>query len=276
MVESTAPPTASRGRKLAICALVLALAAIMLGIHAVGRLARIDTRISGIVQSREELAGQAAASTTACADLTREYELAVRRLTELSARFDDQTVQYKALAAAQERMKTPRANLLTDGGFEQPRGDGRPADWQTANIPGQHEGPRTKPVIDTGVKLEGNSSLRIDHVETGQYTYTYQTRSVRSNLKPNTDYLYTGHFRVENILPAKQFGGIKLIVSTGSHMPFALSDQPNYAAEGVWQKIELRFNTGDREPIYCGITFHKCKGTLWLDDFYLEEVEPVP
>ena len=272
MPESNVPESSSRGRKLAICALVLALVALILAVRALVRIGQIDTRVYEIALSREDRPQQAPADTTAYADAFRDREQTAKRLAEVTARLDELAAQYKTLAE-RVRASRPQANLLLNGGFEDVQSDGRPANWRSMNVGGQHEGPRTKPVLDTAVKLEGNSSLRIDHVETGQYTYAFQTRSTRSHLKPNTDYLYTGHFRVENIVPDKASGGIKLIVSTGSHDPFALSDQPNFAAEGAWQKLEVRFNTGDREPIYLGITFHRCKGILWLDDFRLEEAE---
>lgn len=321
MSGSDASGTAHRGRGLTSwAALVLGLVGVVLGVCAVVRLARVETRAAALARSGDELAQQTTADARRYQDLAREHEQATKQLAAATARLDELGVQQKALFAAMEqpaeatarleelvarqkalldatkqraeaaaRLEAPavqpkalpaapeevngRTNLLSSGGFEQANADGRPAKWISVNVGGQHEGPRTRPVIDANVKRNGNSSLRIDHVEGGQYTYTWQEPRERAgNLKPNTDYVYSGYFRTADVVrnPVKT-GGISILVSTAVHAPFASQGLANYALDGEWQKIEVRFNTGDRVPIYCGIAFNRCRGTLWVDDVRLEE-----
>ncbi len=278
MSESDVTAPASRGLKLAVCAaLVLAMLALILGGYAAVRLADIDRQFAGLVRSRDELETRVADNAAECDRLAGKHQQAMERLREISAKYDDLSAQQKALAYAQEEMARDKTIRLKNGGFEAKKADGGPASWGNANFRPQHEGPRTKPVIDPDVKRTGNSSLRIDHVEEGQYTYVYQSHSPRTGpaLKPNTDYLYSGYFRLENITRhPKGSGGITLLMLSGGHIPFAYGNQPDYQLDGEWQKLEMRFNTGGRDTVCCGITFHRCKGTLWLDDFRLEEVAP--
>ena len=132
-------------------------------------------------------------------------------------------------------------------------------------------------MIDTDIKRSGKSSFRIDHLEETQYTYVWQTvRSKGVNIvKPNTEYVYTGYVRVQEI--TGEGLGVQLYVcETGQHSPFATSEGPDYWREEEWQKLEIHFNSGDHEIIHCGFIFHRCKGTLWVDDLHLEEVAPLP
>lgn len=189
-------------------------------------------------------------------------------------------VTARAPANAAKEIREGQPSLLADGAFEEASAGGGSAKWRNVNVdwvPGQHEGPKTKPVIDSDVKRSGKSSLRIDHVEETQYTYVWQT--VRSKgvsvVKPNTDYVYTGYFRVKDI--TGEGLGVKLYVcKTDYHVGFALSEEPDYRREEEWQELQVHFNTGDHEIVHCGFIFKRRKGTVWVDDLRLEEVAPPP
>ena len=257
MSESDVSAAASRGLKLAVCAaIVLAMLGVILGGYAAVRLARIDRQCADLVRSRDELESGMTDNADECNYLAGKDELAMRLLTELSAKYDVLAAQQKALAYAQEEMGRDKTIRLTNGGFEEKRADGGPASWGHRNYRGQHEGPATKPVIDTEVKRTGNSSLRIDHIQVGQYTYLFQSHSPRTGpaLKPNTDYLYSGYFRLEKVTQDPTgSGGIKPLALSGGHMPFVYGNGPDYSLNGEWQKLEVRFNTGYREPVYRGL-----------------------
>lgn len=87
----------------------------------------------------------------------------------------------------------------------------------------------------------------------------------------NTPYKVTCMVKTENIIPEKELSGV------GAQISVIGTTEKSVAISGTqdWQKIEMIFNSKNREEVDIGFRLGgylgKCTGTAWFSDFTIEE-----
>lgn len=90
-------------------------------------------------------------------------------------------------------------------------------------------------------------------------------------VKKNTPYKVTAMVKTENVTPENDMSGV------GAQISVIGTTEKSIAITGTndWQKIEMIFNSKDREDIDIGFRLGgylgKCTGTAWFSDFTFEE-----
>ena len=90
-------------------------------------------------------------------------------------------------------------------------------------------------------------------------------------VKKNTPYKVTCMVKTENIVPEDNLSGV------GAQISIINSTEKSIAITGTqdWQKIEMIFNSKNREEVDIGFrlggNLGQCTGTAWFSDFTLEE-----
>lgn len=90
-------------------------------------------------------------------------------------------------------------------------------------------------------------------------------------VKKDTPYKVTAMVKTENVIPENDISGV------GAQISVVGTTEKSIAIAGTnnWQKIEMIFNSKDREEVDIGFRLGgylgKCTGTAWFSDFSFEE-----
>lgn len=119
---------------------------------------------------------------------------------------------------------------------------------------------------DNKVKYSKSDSYKIVSNTSNDATF-YKTIKVQKN----TPYKVTCMVKTENVLPENDISGV------GAQISVIGTTEKSIAITGTedWQKIEMIFNSKNREEIDIGFRLGgylgNCTGTAWFSDFTLEE-----
>ena len=119
---------------------------------------------------------------------------------------------------------------------------------------------------DKEIKYYKTDSYKIISNTANDATF-YKTVKV----KKNTPYKVTCMVKTENVIPENDISGI------GAQISIIETTEKSIAITGSndWQKIEMIFNSKDREEVDIGFRLGgylgKCTGTAWFSDFTFEE-----
>ena len=119
---------------------------------------------------------------------------------------------------------------------------------------------------DSEVKYSKNDSYRIVSSEENDATF-YKTVKVQKNMP----YKVTCMVKTENVVAENDISGV------GAQISIIGTTEKSIAITGTqdWQKIEMIFNSKDREEVDIGFRLGgylgKCTGTAWFSDFTFEE-----
>ena len=119
---------------------------------------------------------------------------------------------------------------------------------------------------DSEVKYSKNDSYRIVSSEENDATF-YKTVKVQKNMP----YKVTCMVKTENVVAENDISGV------GAQISIVGTAEKSIAITGTqdWQKIEMIFNSKDREEVDIGFRLGgylgKCTGTAWFSDFTFEE-----
>ena len=95
--------------------------------------------------------------------------------------------------------------------------------------------------------------------------------SKKVKVEKNTPYKVTCMVKTENVVPENDISGV------GAQIAISGTSEKSIAITGTqdWQKIEMIFNTKNREEVDIGFRLGgylgNCTGTAWFSDFTLEE-----
>lgn len=119
---------------------------------------------------------------------------------------------------------------------------------------------------DSKVKYSKLTSYKIASNEVNDATFYKKVK-----VKKNTPYKVTAMVKTENVLAENDISGV------GAQISVVGSTEKSVAITGTqdWQKIEMIFNSKNREEVDIGFRLGgylgKCTGTAWFSDFTLEE-----
>ena len=119
---------------------------------------------------------------------------------------------------------------------------------------------------DPEIKYSKSSSYRIVSNTMNDATF-YKTVKVQKNMP----YKVTCMVKTENIIPEDNLSGV------GAQISIIGTTEKSVAITGTqdWQKIEMIFNSKNREEVKIGFRLGgylgECTGTAWFSDFTLEE-----
>ena len=119
---------------------------------------------------------------------------------------------------------------------------------------------------DSEVKYAKYDSYKIENKDYNDAMFS-QTISVI----PNTPYKVTCMVKTENVVPDNDISGV------GAQISIIGTTEKSIAITGTqeWQKIEMIFNSKNREEVDIGFRLGgylgNCTGTAWFSDFTLEE-----
>lgn len=119
---------------------------------------------------------------------------------------------------------------------------------------------------DSEVKYSKNDSYRIVSNEENDATF-YKTVRVQKNMP----YKVTCMVKTDNVVAKNDISGV------GAQISVIGTTEKSVAITGTkeWQKIEMIFNSKDREEVDIGFRLGgylgKCTGTAWFSDFTFEE-----
>ena len=119
---------------------------------------------------------------------------------------------------------------------------------------------------DNDIKYSKIDSYKINSNNANDATF-YKT----VKLNKNTPYKVTCMVKTENVVPTEEISGI------GAQISIIGTTEKSVAVTGTqdWQKIELIFNSKNREEVEIGFRLGgylgKCTGTAWFSDFTFEE-----
>lgn len=119
---------------------------------------------------------------------------------------------------------------------------------------------------DSEVKYSKNDSYRIVSNEENDATF-YKTVRVKKNMP----YKVTCMVKTDNVVAKNDISGV------GAQISVIGTTEKSVAITGTqeWQKIEMIFNSKDREEVDIGFRLGgylgKCTGTAWFSDFTFEE-----
>lgn len=119
---------------------------------------------------------------------------------------------------------------------------------------------------DPEIKYSKSSSYRIVSNTKNDATF-YKTVKVQKNMP----YKVTCMVKTENIIPEDNLSGV------GAQISIIGTTEKSVAITGTqdWQKIEMIFNSKNREEVKIGFRLGgylgECTGTAWFSDFTLEE-----
>ncbi|MBQ2937498.1 MAG: hypothetical protein IJE05_01220 [Clostridia bacterium] len=116
----------------------------------------------------------------------------------------------------------------------------------------------------------------VKYSKQGSYKITSNTKNdaafyKKIEIKKNTPYKVTCMVKTENIIPENDISGI------GAQISIVGTTEKSIAITGTqdWQKIEMIFNSKNREEVDIGFRLGgylgECTGTAWFSDFTLEE-----
>ena len=112
--------------------------------------------------------------------------------------------------------------------------------------------------------------------KTDSYRITSNTKNdatiyKKVKVEKNTPYKVTCMVKTENVIPENEISGV------GAHISIIGTTEKSIAITGTqeWQKIEMIFNSKDREEVDIGFRLGgylgECTGTAWFSDFTFEE-----
>ena len=119
---------------------------------------------------------------------------------------------------------------------------------------------------DSEIKYSKTDSYKIDSNTANDATF-YKTVKVQKNMP----YKVTCMVKTQNIIAEDNISGV------GAQISVIGTTEKSIAITGTqdWQKIEMIFNSKDREEVDIGFRLGgylgKCTGTAWFSDFTLEE-----
>ena len=113
--------------------------------------------------------------------------------------------------------------------------------------------------------------------KTDSYRITSNTKNdatiyKKVKVEKNTPYKVTCMVKTENVIPENEISGV------GAQISIIGTTEKSIAITGTqeWQKIEMIFNSKDREEVDIGFRLGgylgECTGTAWFSDFTFEEV----
>lgn len=112
--------------------------------------------------------------------------------------------------------------------------------------------------------------------KTDSYRITSNTKNdatiyKKVKVEKNTPYKVTCMVKIENVIPENEISGV------GAQISIIGTTEKSIAITGTqeWQKIEMIFNSKDREEVDIGFRLGgylgECTGTAWFSDFTFEE-----
>ena len=119
---------------------------------------------------------------------------------------------------------------------------------------------------DSEIKYSKADSYRIISNTANDATFYKKVK-----VEKNTPYKVTCMVKIENVVPENDLSGV------GAQISVIGTTEKSVAITGTqdWQKIEMIFNSKDREEVDIGFRLGgylgKCTGTAWFSDFTLEE-----
>ena len=119
---------------------------------------------------------------------------------------------------------------------------------------------------DNKVKYNKTASYKIISEQANDATFYKKVK-----VKKNIPYKVTAMVKTENIIAEDEISGV------GAQISIIGSTEKSIAITGTqdWQKLEMIFNSKDREEIDIGFRLGgylgKCTGTAWFSEFTLEE-----
>ena len=119
---------------------------------------------------------------------------------------------------------------------------------------------------DSKIKYSKTDSYRIVSETTNDATFYKKVK-----VQKNRPYKVTCMVKTENVIPENNLSGV------GAQISVIGTTEKSMAITGTqdWQKIEMIFNSKDREEVDIGFRLGgylgKCTGTAWFSDFTLEE-----
>ena len=119
---------------------------------------------------------------------------------------------------------------------------------------------------DSDIKYSKNNSYKIISNVKNDATFYKKVK-----VKKNTPYKVTCMVKTDNVTPESDISGI------GAQISIIGTTEKSVAVSGTqdWQKIEMVFNSKDREEVDIGFRLGgylgKCTGTAWFSDFTFEE-----
>ena len=119
---------------------------------------------------------------------------------------------------------------------------------------------------DSEIKYSKADSYRIISNTANDATFYKKVK-----VEKNTPYKVTCMVKTENVIPENNLSGV------GAQISVIGTTEKSMAITGTqdWQKIEMIFNSKDREEVDIGFRLGgylgKCTGTAWFSDFTLEE-----
>ena len=122
---------------------------------------------------------------------------------------------------------------------------------------------------DSKVKYGKSASYKITSNEINDATFYKKVK-----VKKNIPYKVTAMVKTENVIAENNISGV------GAQISVVGSTEKSIAITGTqdWQKIEMIFNSKNREEVDIGFRLGgylgKCTGTAWFSDFALEEGTP--
>lgn len=116
----------------------------------------------------------------------------------------------------------------------------------------------------------------IKYSKTDSYRITSNTKNdatiyKKVKVEKNTPYKVTCMVKTENVIPENEISGV------GAQISIIGTTEKSIAITGTqeWQKIEMIFNSKDREEVDIGFRLGgylgECTGTAWFSDFTFEE-----
>ena len=119
---------------------------------------------------------------------------------------------------------------------------------------------------DSKIKYSKTDSYRIVSKTTNDATFYKKVK-----VQKNRPYKVTCMVKTENVIPENNLSGV------GAQISIIGTTEKSVAISGTqdWQKIEMIFNSKDREEVDIGFRLGgylgKCTGTAWFSDFTFEE-----
>jgi hypothetical protein len=166
------------------------------------------------------------------------------------------------VAGGEARFVPDAQARLVNGGFEEFSGN-KLAAFDFCDQPG------VVSFVDTEIKHGGRASLRLEHFEADPHGHGRVMQTV--HLAPHRCYRVSLWVRTEGLRPA---GAFRCMTLAGDHD--LAPREFNLPATTDWRKISYLFNSLGNEKVnlYAGLWDGK-GGTVWLDDWTIEDAGPV-